>query len=249
MNTTITQMYRLMAMILAIMLVGLPLVPGVAAACEGGGGGEAPKLSIEASPTSVTIPKPKSEIIIRDASATENATILNVEAEEKENKSQWSFNVSACNGKELVPFGPPCIIPVTYSGELKSKVTFVALDEKKLSSGTATITATPPIQAEPSETELAFGSTKVGTEVKKTLKIKTHEKVAIKTISSTGPVFTIVTDTCSGKTFEAGSECAVEVSFKPTEKVKYGNTLKIPYEIVSTKFVATREIAMTGEGT
>jgi hypothetical protein len=229
---------------MSITLTLSAMLPALAAACEGGGG-TTPKLSISASPTSVTLPNPKSTITITDNSLTENAVIKSVEAEEKENAFQWSFSVTSCNGKELKPLGT-CTIPVTYIGELKSKVTFVALDENGLSSGTATVTATPPIQAEP--TELPYGGVKVGAESKKTLKVKTNEKIAIKTVSSTGTAFKIASDTCSGKTHEAKEECTVEVAFKPTEKIKYANTLNIPYEIVSNKFTSKREVAMTGEG-
>ncbi len=227
---------------MSVVLAATGSLPSIAAACEGGGG--TPKLSISASPTSVSIPSPKSTITITDI-AFENATIKEVIATEKEAKSQWSFNVFACNGKTLESFRT-CQIPVTYIGELKSKVTFEALDENELPSGTATISATPPFQTEPAE--LAYGSVKVGTEVKKKLKVKANEKIAIKTISSTGTAFKIAVDTCSGKTLEAAKECEVEVGFKPTEKIKYANMLRLPYEIISDKFTTTREISMTGEG-
>ena len=233
------RLYRPTAATLAFMLLSISFTPAVAAACEGG-------LSTSASSKSVTIPNPKSGITIEDISPLESAEIANIPAKEEEViGSQWAFKTTICEGMKLVPF-KTCFIPVSYVGELNSKVTFTAFNREGIGSNSTTITAVPPIQVEPPE--LAYKTVTVGTQLKKLLKIKANEKVQIKTIRSTGSAFKVATDSCKEKTLEASNECAVEVGFTPKEKIHYANTLEIPYKILSISFISTREIPLTGDG-
>jgi len=121
-------------------LIGTTAGPlGASVACGCGEG--APNFAISAEPTSVTKAKPQSTVTITNINPFESASVKEILVSEKEGKSQFSFSDAPC--VKTYAIGENCKFKVTYAGEAKAKITFVALDEHEAGSGTATITGTP----------------------------------------------------------------------------------------------------------
>ncbi len=237
---------RRISMVVVSLLLSVQLAPSVALACEGGGE-EGPNFAIQAEPTSVTKPKPVSTVTITDIKLLGEATVKKINVTEKEGSGQFSFGEYSTCVKTFKKYLETCSFKVTYLSETKEKITFVALDEHEAGSGTATITGTPPMYAEPSP--VGFGGVKVNTETHKKVKIKANETVNLKAAKVTTPPYSITTDACSEKKLEASKECEIEIGFLPKAKESYPGKLEVPYELAATKETGTLTVLLTGEGT
>lgn len=238
-----SQYKRLFAAIVAVLLSALAIAPGVALACEGG---EEPEkegtFAIQASPTSVTKPKPKSTVTITETDPFHEATVKEIAVSGE--SGEFSFSVAKCVKKYAI--SEKCEFTVTYLGSHKANVKFVAINLEKAGSGTAGVTGTPPLEA--SLSELNFEKVKVGTELHKTVKIKANETVNMKAAKTEGAAFKVVSDKCNGVKLEAAKECEIEAGFAPKEVGKASGTLEVPFEVASSKELGALSLPLKGEG-
>jgi hypothetical protein len=235
---------RMLAMMIVQIIVILAVVPGIAAACEGGKELEGVFL-IEASPTLLTKPKPKSTVTVL-GNAFEEGT-AKIEAKGT-NLSEFTYNATPCEIKYKL--SENCKFTVTYLGAKAAEIKFVARNIEGVGSNTVAITATPPLEATPAE--LAFGSHTTSTETRLSVKVKAIETVNLMTTLVTGSgaaAYKVTSDACKGTKLEAKKECTIEVGFLPKEKLSFNADLEVPFEIVSSKESGTSLIVpLSGKG-
>jgi hypothetical protein len=236
---------RLLATIVVQIIILLTIVPGIAAACEGGGGLLEGVFLLEVSPTVLTKPKHKATVTVL-GNAFEEGT-AKIEAKGT-NLSEFVYNAAKCEKKYAK--SENCPFEVNYLGGKAAEIKFVARNIEGVGSNTVTITATPPLEAIPSE--LAFGSVTTKTESHKSVKVKALETVNLATaaIKGTGAgAYKIASDACSGTKLEAKKECTIEVGFLPTEKISFNANLEVPFEVVSSKETGTSLVVpLSGKG-